>query len=301
MASPATSLTKRLSARARPAQAWLTVPTAQVVTTMKLEGKRVLITGGSSGIGLATAEAMVAAGARVFITGRRADVLAAALEQLLESGGDVGAVVADVATEEGRATTLQAAVDFLGGLDVLVNNAGGVRAGRLEDIAEAEIRAMIEVDLVAPILLTRAALDDLHASDEGLVVNITSGIALIGMPFYATYAAVKAGLAHFGEALRRELKGEGVHVLTVYPAATETPMMRSSQAGPELGFVKEPAADVAAAIIRGIEADALSVVRGGEVRDAMIALNRTDPAALDQRFAELKPALAEAVRDHSAL
>ncbi|MEP7187300.1 MAG: SDR family NAD(P)-dependent oxidoreductase [Rhodanobacter sp.] len=268
---------------------------------MNLQDKRVLITGGSSGIGLATAQAMLAAGAHVFITGRRPDVLAEAVAELRETAANVGSVAADVATEEGRAETLRRAVDWLGGLDILVNNAGGVRAGRLEEISEAEIRAMIEVDLVAPILLTRAALDDLHTSDEAMVVNITSGIALIGMPFYTTYAAVKAGLAHFGEALRRELKGENVHVLTVYPSATDTPMMRSSHAGPDLGFVKEPASAVAEAIVAGIEADALQVVRGGEAREKMIALNREDPAALDQRFAELKPALAEAVRDHSAL
>jgi len=93
---------------------------------------------------------------------------------------------------------------------VLVNNAGGVRAGRLESMAEEEIRTMIEVDLVAPILLTQAALPQLRASGDGLVVNVTSGIALVGAPFYTTYAAAKAGLSRFGEALRRELKGEGV-------------------------------------------------------------------------------------------
>lgn len=86
---------------------------------------------------------------------------------------------------------------------------------------------MIEVDLLAPILLTQAALPHLRAMGNGLVVNVTSGIALIGVPFYATYAAAKAGLARFGEALRRELKGEGVHVLTLYPGATDTPMMQS--------------------------------------------------------------------------
>jgi len=112
---------------------------------------------------------------------------------------------------------------------------------------------------------------------------------------------VKAGIAHFGEALRRELGGEGVHVLTVYPGATDTPMMSSSRAGPEIGFTREPAEAVAQAVVDGIRQEALQVVRGGETRARMIAQNRADPAALDQRFAQMKPALAQAVRDHSAL
>jgi short-subunit dehydrogenase len=268
---------------------------------MKLQGKRVLITGGSSGIGFAIAEAMLVAGATVAITGRRSEVLAEAARQLGQYGREVGSVAADVATEEGRRATLSLASEELGGLDVLVNNAGGVRAGRLEDTTEAEIRTMIEVDLVAPILLTRAALPALRASGNGLVVNVTSGIALVAAPFYATYAGVKGGLAKFGESLRRELKGEGVHVMTVYPGATDTPMMSSSRAGPELGFTRESAGAVAAAVMEGIEHDTFEVIRGGEARAKMIALNREDPAALDKRFLDLKPALAEAVRDHSAL
>jgi uncharacterized oxidoreductase len=268
---------------------------------MNLRAKRALITGGSSGIGFAIAEAMLAKGAHIVITGRRPDILGNASERLRASGGHVDFVAADVGTEKGRETTLKFAIEKLGSLDILVNNAGGVRAGRLEDTSEAEIRTMIEVDLVAPILLTRAALPNLRANTDGLVVNITSGIALVAAPFYATYAGVKGGLTKFGESLRRELKGEGVHVMTVYPGATDTPMMSSSKAGPELGFTREPAAAVADAVIAGIEEDAFEVIRGGEARAKMIVLNREDPAALDKRFLDLKAALSEAVRDHSAL
>src|SRR5271167_4596256 len=268
---------------------------------MNLERKRVVITGGSSGIGLATAQAMIAVGAKVFITGRRPDIVAKAVDQLRATHAEASGVAADVATNDGRTTTLEAGLEKLGGLDILVNNAGGVRAGCLEDTSEAEIRAMIEVDLVAPILLTRAALPHLRASGDGLVVNVTSGIALIGLPFYATYAAAKAGFARFGEALRRELKGEDVHVLTVYPGGTDTPMMKSNRAGPELGFAREPATAVADAVVQGIEANAFEVVRGGEARAQMVALNRKNPAAVDERFFGLKPALENAVKDHSAL
>ncbi len=134
-----------------------------------------------------------------------------------------------------------------------------------------------------------------------MVVNIASGIALIGAPFYVTYAAVKAGVAAFGESLRRELKGEGIHVLTVYPGGTDTPMMKSNRAGPELGFSREPASAVADAIAGGIETKAFEVIRGGEARAEMIALNRENPAAVDERLLGLKPALEEAVKDHSAL
>lgn len=268
---------------------------------MKLSGKRVLITGGSSGIGFAIAQAVLAKGAKVVITGRRAAAVSSAVDELRKAGKEVSGVAADVGTGEGRALTLQRALDSLGGLDILVNNAGGVRAGRLEVTSQADIETMLNVDLLAPILLTRAALPPLRASGDAMVVNVTSGIALIGAPFYATYAAAKAGLARFGEALRRELKGEGIHVLTVYPGGTDTPMMKTNRAGPELGFGREPASAVANAVVEGIENDAFEVTRGGATRAQMIALNRDNPSAIDERMLAMKPALEEAVKDHSAL
>jgi uncharacterized oxidoreductase len=268
---------------------------------MDLRGKRVVVTGGSSGIGLALTRLLLARGARVAIVGRRLVQLDQAVAQLKGTGVSVGAVAADVTRGPDRQKILAYADAEFGGIDILVNNAGAVRASRLELISESEIRAMVEVDLLAPILLTREALPRLRKSGDGLIVNVTSAAALIGVPFYGTYAATKAGLARFGEALRRELKGEGVHVLTVYPVATDTPMMASSKAGADLGFARESAIDVAAAIVEGIEADVLEVARGGEARAQVIALNRENPLVLDERFLGIKVELEEATRNHRAL
>ncbi|NII10811.1 SDR family NAD(P)-dependent oxidoreductase [Oleiagrimonas sp. C23AA] len=268
---------------------------------MQINGKRIVITGGSSGIGYALARSLLARGAHVLIVGRDADKAAQAARRLSDEGRTVHAVVADVATDAGRAAILAGARHHLGGLDVLVNNAGGVRAGRLETIDADTIRQMIDVNLLAPILLTRQALPMLRESGDAVVLNVASAIALVGMPFYTIYAATKAGLARFSEALRRELKHEGVHVITAYPGGTDTPMMRNNRAGPDLGFSLEPATDVAEAIADGLATEAFEVIRGGPARTEMVALNRTDPGALDARFAGLKAALEEAVSDHSAM
>ncbi|WP_426440386.1 SDR family NAD(P)-dependent oxidoreductase [Bradyrhizobium genosp. P] len=268
---------------------------------MKLAGKRILVTGGSSGIGFEIARSALAKGARLIITGRNTERLSRAARGLADAKGEVIPLVADVATGDGRAEMLEATRDRLGGLDILVNNAGAVRAGRLENISEREIRAMIETNLVAPILLTRACLPELRKGREGMVVNIASSSAVTGVPFYSPYAGTKSGLVRFGESLRRELKGEGVHVLVVYPGATETPMMATSKAGPESGYFMESAASVAAAVIAGIEANAFEVTRGGKERAQVVALNREDPGQVDEAFLAIKLSLEEAVRDHKAL
>jgi uncharacterized oxidoreductase len=265
---------------------------------MNLHGKRVLIAGGGTGIGLALALGLASKGARLILTGRRLGPLTVTVAELTANGTEAHAVAADVATDAGRGAMLSAARNHLGGLDILVNNADGVRAGRLETTTEEDIRTMVDVDLLAPILLTRART---APQRHGLIVNVTSGGALVGMPFYAMYVATKAGLARFGEALRRELKGEGVDVLTVFPGGTDTPMMATNKAGADLGFDREPADAVGAAIVAGMETGKFDVMRGGEHRLKLVALNREDPAALDERFLGMKGALEVAVLDHRAL
>ena len=154
------------------------------------------------------------------ISGRRREVVAKAVRPMQTGSAEIHGIASDVATAEGGAATLEQALAALGGLDVLVNNAGAVRVGRRENTDEAELQAMI--DVTAPILLTRAAPPVLRNSGDAMIVNVSSGIAPVGAPFYETYATVKAGLANFGEALRRELKREGIHVLTVSIPAGRT-------------------------------------------------------------------------------
>ena len=265
---------------------------------MDFAGKRALVTGGSSGIGLEITRELLSRGARAVISGRRAEVIERATREL-ELSGTVSGIAADVTTAEGRRKTLEGALEALGGLDILVNNAGGVRAGRLEAISEDEVQKMVDVNLTGPIFLTRAALPVLRESGDSIIVNVSSGIGLVAMPFYAPYAAVKAGIAHFGEALRRELAGEGVGVLTVYPTATDTPMMATSGLNPPDG--RESATDVGRETVDAMASGRLEVVRGSAERRNLIKLNRSEPASVDEVMRQMKHGIEAAARDHIAL
>lgn len=269
---------------------------------MKLSGKVAIVTGAGGGIGRAVALSLAMRGVALVLGGRSREKLAeTALLVEARAGGFAEMVAGDVTDAAVRGAAIETARRRLGRLDILVNNAGNVRAGRLDKIDVSEICAMIEVDLVAPILFTREALPALREGGDAAIVNVSSAIALVGVPFYATYAAAKAGLARFGEALRRELLSEGVHVLTVYPGATETPMMATNRAGPDLGFAREAPEAVADALVAGLERGDSEVIRGGEVRLAMITANRERPSEVDERFRNLKPRLEEAVAEHRAL
>ena len=268
---------------------------------MDLHGRSILLTGGGSGIGRSLALQLADHQVRLALVGRRRHPLEEVADQVRSRGIEAHVVPADLTAAGAPGEVVARAVEVLGGLDVLVNNAGNVRAGRIEQLSEEEVLAQVALNLTAPVLLTRAALPALRASGEGLVVVVSSTIGLVGLPFYATYAATKAGVAHFAESLRRELHGEGVAVLTVYPGATSTPMMESSQAGADLGFDYESPDAVAAAILTAIAEEESSVVRGGPRRAAMIAANRQDPTALDSQLASRKEQLGQAVKDHVSL
>lgn len=270
---------------------------------MDLSNRRGIITGAGSGIGRELAIEFGKRGANLLLVGRREDPLVETAGLVAAAGGRAEVLSVDVTDADAPARILQAAA-ALGDIDLLINNAGNVRAGRLDAVSEQDVRSMLDLNLTAPILLTRASLGVLRRSGSeagSILLNISSGIALVGLPFYTVYAATKAGLAHFGEALRRELHGTGVHVATAYPGATATPMMDTSEAGEDLGFGRRPVKDVITEILAALERDEHEINTALASRRQMQQLNVSDPLAVDAALAPRLAALEDAVRDHNSI
>ncbi len=275
------------------------------VTPLDLTSRRVLLTGAGSGIGRRLALELAIRGGQLVLVGRHEQPLTETATMVGVRGGSAHVLTADLTAPGAPERVVGSALELLGGLDVLINNAGNVRAGRLDDVDTADILAMLALNLTAPILLTKAALPHLRAAATAhggaAVLGISSGIALVGLPFYATYAATKAGLARFDEALRRELIGTGIRVATAYPGATDTAMMATSQAGEDLGFGRRPVEEVAAEIVAGLEAGGVEINTSLRDRRGMQDLNATAPLDVD---AALTPKLAEmeaATRSHRSI
>jgi uncharacterized oxidoreductase len=180
----------------------------------------VLITGGTSGIGLGLAEAFMSQGAAVAVCGRSP----AALERFSRAHPDALAIQADVTIGEARIAMLEAVANRFGRLDVLINNAGTFveRNFAVDANATQDLEQEIALNLTSPIQLTGEVLNRWPAMTA--IVFVTSGYALVCPTRAPTYGAVKAGLHGFAEGLRRQLAPKGTHVLELLPPLVDTPM-----------------------------------------------------------------------------
>ena len=219
---------------------------------MRTSGNTVLITGGSSGIGLELARALLARDNSVIVCGRSESKLADAKAAL----PGLQTITCDIGTDAGRARLLRTVKETSPQLNVLVNNAGVMLAldfNRPSAHTAEQVRAEAETDFLAPMLLSLDFIPLLTRQPESAIVNLGSILAYV--PFAATpvYCAAKAGIHSFTTSLRYQLRGTTIRVFEVDPPAVDTPLMRGFH------FSKIPPAHVAAEIVQGLAANRLEM------------------------------------------
>jgi NADP-dependent 3-hydroxy acid dehydrogenase YdfG len=190
--------------------------------SVDLSNQVVAVTGASSGIGEATALACARAGAAVALAARRIDRIGALAERIASDGGRALAVETDVGDEAQARTFVQRAHSELGRLDVLVNNAGVMLLGPIENASTEEWRRMIHANVFGVLYCTHAALPLMHAQGSGHILNVSSVAGRVARAGSGVYNLTKFGVGAFSESLRQEAVALGVRVTLVEPGAVAT-------------------------------------------------------------------------------
>jgi uncharacterized protein len=244
---------------------------------------RVLVTGASSGIGAELARAMAARGDRLVIAARRRDRLEALADEVAPRPV---VVEADLAQRGAAARLAEKAVAALGGVDVLVNNAGGGVGGRIATLGDRdEAREAFEVNYWSPLALIGALLPAMIERGGGAIVNVTSVAQVSTWPGFGAYAATKGALGVATETLRLELIGSGVHVLEAAPGPVDTAVQGETRLAPGIDRMLDrvplgDAGDCARAILRALDRRRARVVYP---RRAALALHAPTLARWDTR------------------
>jgi clavulanate-9-aldehyde reducatase len=226
-----------------------------------LDGRRVAVTGASSGIGEATALALAGAGAAVALGARRGDRLQSLADRIEGGGGNAHAFEVDVTDEAAARSFVEGAADQMGGLDILVNNAGLMLLGPIEGADPDEWRGMVEVNLLGLLYCTQAALPLLREGDGGHIVNLSSVAGRQANLGTGVYNLTKWGVNGFSESLRQEALNSKIRVTIIEPGFTATelqghntnPMVvdATEKMREEIGEVLE-AEDIAGAILYAV-------------------------------------------------
>jgi short-subunit dehydrogenase len=250
----------------------------------QLRGRNAIITGASRGIGVHIARALAAEGVNLALSARTLAPVEELARELSASGVRCVAIRADVATRLDRAQLLERAASELGALDILVNNAALERNQAFASFAPSEIEELLQVDLVAPVLLTHELLPAMLERKRGHVVNIASLAGKSATPYNVPYSAAKGGLILFTHSLRAELRGTGVSCSVVVPGfISDTGMFADKKrehgvSTPSIAGTSRPEA-VARAVVRALKADVLeTIVAPGPMRLSQ-AFNQMFPEA----------------------
>lgn len=238
--------------------------------------RHAIITGGSSGIGRATARRLAAQGVDVTLVARSAERLAAAREEIAEAGMRAGARVmalaADVARREEVERAVAEAIEALGPPDLLVTSAGVTQPGRFQELPADAFERLMAVNYFGTLWAVRAVLPVMTARRQGHLALVASGLALYAIYGYAAYSPTKFALRGLAETLRAELTPLGIGVSLLCPAETDTPMLREERAAmpPETrrilaGSRTWSADEVARALLRGVRRRRFVIAPGLEM------------------------------------
>jgi len=194
------------------------------------QGKVVVVTGASSGIGRETALAFGGAGARVALVARRRDVLDEIADEIGRGGGEALVASADVTNRSAVRAAMQQTRDRFGRVDVVVNNAGVLIPSPVATLERADLERMLEVNLFGALFVMQEAVHCMQQqTGGGTIVNVASLAGRRGVTPLGGYCASKFALVGLTEALRTELHGSAVHVSLVLPGVIETPMAHGSE------------------------------------------------------------------------
>jgi short-subunit dehydrogenase len=245
----------------------------------------VVITGASSGIGRATALAFAREGAAVIAAARRREPLDSLVAECQALGASAVAVPTDVTDERAVRNLARVPLETFGQLDVWVNNAGVGALGEFEALPPDVFRRIVDVDFFGYVHGARAAIAQFRAQGEGVIVNVASMVGKMAMPYYTPYVAAKFAVVGFSEALRQELLDTGIRVVTILPAAIDTPFFQHS-ANYTGRALKPPRPvydprDVARAIVDAARAPERERFVGGAAR-AMHLLHTVAPALYER-------------------
>ena len=193
---------------------------------MPFKDKNVLITGGTSGIGLELARQLASMGAQLFILARSADNLEEVRAELQRGfPGNYQVFSVDVSDAEQVSTAISQIIELWGVPDVVINSAGIAHPGYVQDLDMDIFHWMMDVNYFGTVNVTKALLPGMIERGSGYIVNIASMSAVIGLLGYSAYGASKFALRGYSDALRMEMKPHGIHVSIVYPADTDTPQL----------------------------------------------------------------------------
>ena len=218
---------------------------------MKLSQRTILITGGTSGIGLELARQLLARGNTVLITGRDQEKLDAARRTL----AGVHVFRSDVSDPTAIAALYAQVLAGFPALDTLINNAGIMRNLNLNDDRDlSDVTREIEINLSGPVRMVQQFLPHLKTRPGALIVNVSSGLAFVPMLAAPVYSATKAAMHSYSQSLRGQLEGTGVTVVELAPPGVETPLFRTEFEAETKGQKAMPVAVLAEKAIAGIEA-----------------------------------------------